>query len=218
MSDVTRRHFVGKSLQGVAAIAGGASVLGVGRPARAGSPNDRVVLALIGAGGRGMDLIKKMAEIPNVFVKTVCDVEDARGRSAVATLEKIQGRSPNHVVDLRQVLDDKEVHGLIVATPEQWHAPATVLACQAGKDVYVEKNISLFAWEGRKMIEAARKYDRVVQAGFQNRSAPYGFSAREYIKQGGLGTVREHGLHDVPQQVARRGPLRPEVALLAAEL
>ena len=84
-----------------------------------------------------------MAAIPNVTVKYVCDVEDAHGKAAVATLEKIQHVAPKHVVNVRRALDDKEVHALVVATPEHWHALAAVWACQAGKDVYCEKNISL---------------------------------------------------------------------------
>jgi predicted dehydrogenase len=189
MSKITRRGFVGKSVGGAGAIAAGAAVFGLPWHVAAASPDDKVVLALMGASGRGMDLVTKMAVIPNVTVKYVSDVEDARGKAAVATLEKIQHVAPKHVVDVRQALDDKEVHALVVATPEHWHALATVWACQAGKDVYVEKNISLCVWEGRKMIEAAKKYGRIVQAGFQNRSAPYGFSAREYIARGGLGRV-----------------------------
>jgi predicted dehydrogenase len=167
-----------------------ASTLAWGAPAvLAGSPAERVFVALMGAGGRGMDVIRKMVQVPDVQVKYVCDVDDTRGKSAAAELDKLQGTAPKHVVDLRDVLDDKEVHGVVIATPEQWHALGTVWACQAGKDVYVEKNISLSVWEGRKMIEAARKYQRVVQAGFQNRSAPYAFSAREYIAKGELGKV-----------------------------
>ncbi|MGO8748400.1 MAG: Gfo/Idh/MocA family protein [Thermoguttaceae bacterium] len=185
---LNRRDFVGTSVRtgtslALAAVPFGASAL------LAGSPSNRVVVALMGAGGRGMDVIRKMVQVPDVQVKYVCDVEDARGKSAVAELAKLQGAAPQHVVDLRTVLDDKEVQGVVVATPEQWHALATIWACQAGKDVYVEKNISLSVWEGRKMIEAARKHQRVVQAGFQNRSAPYAVSARDYIAGGGLGKV-----------------------------
>ena len=90
---------------------------------------------------------------------------------------------------MRRTFDDKDVDGVIVATPEHWHALATVWACQAGKDVYVEKNISLSIWEGRKMVEAARKYQRIVQCGTQNRSAPYALSAREYLASGKLGKI-----------------------------
>jgi predicted dehydrogenase len=169
-------------------------------------------IASLQAAGRGMDLITKMAAIPDVAVKYVCEVDDARGQAAAAALEKIQGHAPKHVVDLRHVLDDKEVHGVVVATPEHWHALATVWACQAGKDVYVEKNLSLFIWEGRKMIEAAGKYGRIVQAGFQNRSAPYGFSAREYIKQGGLGTVMYVKVFNMLNGVVGSYPRHPSPA------
>ena len=206
MNEITRRHFVRKSFEGAAAVAAGATLLG---SARGASANNRVVVALMGAGGRGMDLIKKFAEIPDVAIKYVCDVDDTRGKSAVATLEKLTGTAPKLVADLRQVLDDKEVHGVIVATPEQWHALATVWACQAGKDVYVEKNISLYIWEGRKMIEAAKKYGRIVQAGYQNRSAPYGFSARDYIQKGGLGKVQYVKVFGMLGTVVGGYPLRP---------
>jgi predicted dehydrogenase len=173
----------------VASVAAGAVALR-GLPAvQAGSPANKVVLAIIGAGGRGMDVIVKMLQIPDVAVKYVCDPEEARGKSAVKQIEKIQHSAPTCVADMRKVFDDKDVHGVVIATPEQWHAPGTIRACQAGKDVYVEKNISLSVWEGRKMTEAARRYKRIVQAGFQNRSAPYAFSARDYIAKGGLGKV-----------------------------
>jgi len=187
MRNVTRRSFVGASISGLATV-GAAAQLGL-PVAQAGTPSNKVVLALIGAGGRGMDVILKMLDIPDVAVKYVCDPEDARAQRGIQQIEKTQHAAPAHVRDMRKVLDDKDVHGVVIATPEQWHAPATIWACQAGKDVYVEKNISLSIWEGRKMIEAARKYKRVVQAGFQNRSAPYAFSARDYIKEGGLGQV-----------------------------
>jgi predicted dehydrogenase len=90
---------------------------------------------------------------------------------------------------MRELFDDREVHGVVVSTPEQWHALATILACQAGKDVYVEKCISRHVEEGRKMVEAARKYKRVVQAGTQHRSGHYMVAARAYIRDGNLGDV-----------------------------
>lgn len=87
------------------------------------------------------------------------------------------------------MLERDDIDGVIVATPDHWHGPATILACQAGKDVYVEKPPSHNIWEGRKMVEAARKYKRVVQAGTQNRSAPFSLAALEYIKSGKLGDI-----------------------------
>ena len=188
MTKVTRRRFVRSSLQGSAALAA-ASVLSAPNPLQAGSANDKVVLGLIGAGGRGRYLACQFAGLESVEVKYVSDVEDARGKGSASEIEKIQGFAPRLVADMREMLDDKDLDAVIVGTPEQWHALATIWACQAGKDVFVEKNISHTIWEGRKMIEAARKYKRVVQAGFQCRSAPYVHSARDYIAEGGLGEV-----------------------------
>jgi predicted dehydrogenase len=90
---------------------------------------------------------------------------------------------------MKEVFNDRDIDAVWISTPEHWHSLATVWACQAGKDVYVEKNPSISIWEGRKMVEAAEKYKRIVQIGFQNRSAPYAHSAREYIKSGKLGEV-----------------------------
>ncbi len=181
---VTRRRF----LTGTAALGAAAAISSMERQAMAGA-NDTVVLALIGVGGRGSDHARGFAKLPKVRFKYVCDVDSNRGGSTMLELEKLQGSPAQRVTDMRQVLDDKEVDGVIIATPEHWHALASVWACQAGKDVYVEKNLALSIWEGRKMVEAARKYKRIVQCGFQNRSAPYGESAREYIKSGKLGKV-----------------------------
>lgn len=189
MSKMTRRRFVDASVRGVASVAAGAAALATGPALLAGAPSSKVVLALVGAGGRGMAVIQQMAELPDVAVKYVCDAEEARAQAGAKALAKSQGSAPTCVADMRKALDDKDVHGVVVATPEQWHALGAVWACQAGKDAYVEKNISLSIWEGRKMVEAARKYGRIVQQGCQNRSAPYAFSARDYIRQGGLGKV-----------------------------
>jgi predicted dehydrogenase len=189
MSKLNRRAFIAESSKTLAGIAAGSALLKVSHSATGQSANDKVVLALMGAGGRGSGLAQNFSAIPNVEFKYVCEVNDQRGGDLLRTLEKAQGRAPQRTKDFRRALEDKDVNGIVVATPEQWHALATVWACQAGKDVYVEKNPSLTIWEGRKMIEAARKYNRVVQVGFQNRSAPYGTSAREYLQSGKLGRV-----------------------------
>lgn len=154
------------------------------------SANEKVVLALIGAGGRGTQIILSMQKCtPGVEVKYVCDVDQSRGGRAVNELEKQQKIKPLQVEDMRRIFDDSDVDAVVIATPEHWHALATIWACQAGKDVYVEKNISLTIPEGKKMIEAAQKYNRVIQCGTQNRSAPYSFSARDFIQNGKLGNI-----------------------------
>ncbi len=189
MKPLSRREFVTKSVQGTSALIAAPVILNTAQIARGQSPNDRLTLALIGAGGRGSSLAKGMAGLGNIQFKYVCDVNESRGGEVLRDLEKQQGHAPKRVLDMREVLDDKEVDAVVIATPEHWHALATVWACQAGKDVYVEKNVSGALWEGRKMVEAARKYKRVVQAGLQNRSGPYTHSARAYISSGKLGRV-----------------------------
>src|SRR5713226_363759 len=141
-------------------LIGAATVYGLSdsKPLRAQSANNKVVLGLIGAGGRGTVLGGNLATIENTEFKYVCEVNAERGEALMRKLEEIRGKRPKRVTDMREVFDDKDVDGVVIATPEHWHALATVWACQAGKDVYVEKNPSLTIWEGRKMIEAARKY------------------------------------------------------------
>lgn len=152
--------------------------------------SDKVITALIGAGSWGTNLILEAANSgENIMIKYVCDVDDERGGRAIAELEKIQGFKPIAVRDMRRVYDDKEVDGVFIETPEHWHALAAIWACQAEKDVYVEKTVSHSIFEGQQMIKAAMKYERIVQCGTQNRSADYALTARDYIKSGELGDI-----------------------------
>ncbi|MGH9629884.1 MAG: Gfo/Idh/MocA family protein, partial [Bryobacteraceae bacterium] len=196
MLDVSRRYF----------FVGSAAAAMTSRRAAAQSANSKVVLALIGAGGRGTQLAANFARIENVEFKYICEVNAARGDKVLKDAEQIRGVRPQRVEDMRRTFDDKDVDGVIVATPEHWHALATVWACQAGKDVYVEKNISLSVWEGRKMVEAARKYQRIVQCGTQNRSAPYALTARDYLASGMLGKI----IHVKVYNLLQGGRWKPE--------
>jgi len=183
-----RRDFVGKAMIGTAGLSVGSSLW----PEASSSEgaNDKIVLALIGSGGRGLSSIISTCKVnSNVEVKTVCDVKTTRVEAAVKAVEKELGYRPKSSRNMQEVFDDRDIDAVWISTPEHWHALATIWACQAGKDAYVEKNISLTIQEGRKMIEAAKKYNRIVQCGTQNRSASYGFSAREYIKSGKLGKI-----------------------------
>lgn len=154
------------------------------------SATDKIVLALIGAGGRGTSVILSMQKnTPNVEVKYVCEVDDARGGQAIDELSKSQGYAPQRVKDMRRVFDDRDVDAVVICTPEHWHAPATMRACEAGKDVYVEKNISHSMILGSQMVRAAEKYERVVQCGTQNRSAGFALAAKDYISSGKLGNI-----------------------------
>ncbi len=185
---LNRRRFLGTSGRTTAALATGAGWL-ASLSARAQSPSNKVVLALIGAGGRAAAHASGMSKLPGVEFKYVCDVWTERGGGIINELAASQGRAPRRISDMRVAFEDSDVNAVVIATPEHWHALATVWACQAGKDVYVEKNPSMSVWEGRKMIEAARKYGRIVQVGFQNRSGPYAATARDYIASGKLGRI-----------------------------
>jgi predicted dehydrogenase len=150
--------------------------------------NEKIVLALIGGNNQGravaLNAIKDGAEI-----KTFCDLDDAVLGTVGAALAKAQGKEPGAVKDFRRVLEDKEVDGVIIATPDHWHAIPTLLACQAGKDIYVEKPLSQTIQEGQAMRDAARKYNRVVQVGTQRRSGSGFRSAIDYVASGKLGKV-----------------------------
>jgi len=152
--------------------------------------NDKIVLAIIGAGGRGLPCIINCCKVnENVEIKTVCDVNDARSARGVGEVEKQLGYKPQAVKNMKEVFDDRDIDAVWVSTPDHWHGLATVWACQANKDVYVEKTPSHCIWEGRKMVEAAKKYKQIVQTGLQNRSGAYNISARDYIQSGKLGQV-----------------------------
>jgi predicted dehydrogenase len=154
------------------------------------SPGDKVILSLIGAGSWGTNLTQNIVELDsNIEFRYVCDVDDTRGGAAIDAIRKKQQFQPLRVRDMRKVFDDREVDGVIIATPQHWHGLASIWAMQAGKDVYVEKCVSFTIGEGQKMTEAAMKYERILQCGTQNRSAPYNFRARDYIRSGELGQV-----------------------------
>ena len=180
-----KTHFNRRMFMGTA----GAGVLVVpGRSGRA-APSERVRIAVIGLRNRGTDLTRMFAANPHAEVVAVCDVDDAMFAKPVKAVEKIAGNAPRVEKDFRRLLDDKSIDAVTIATPDHWHALLTVLACQAGKDVYVEKPASHNVVEGRRMVEAARKYDRVVQLGTQQRSTPHVQEAIEHVRSGALGKV-----------------------------
>ena len=153
--------------------------------------NDRVVLASIGIRGQGNALKRGFARLKNVEHKTLCDIDAnlAPERIHDPKLQDVPTFKPALVQDLRRVLDDKDIDAVVIATPNHWHALATIWALQAGKHVYVEKPASHTVWEGRKMIEAAARYDRIVQVGTMNRSRPAVRNAIKFLHDGGIGKV-----------------------------
>ncbi len=162
------------------------------RAARAAirSPNDRISVCVMGLRGRGGSLLSTFASLPEVDVTYVCDIDERVLQSQAEKLADKTGRRPQRIKDYRKALDDKMVDALVIGTPDHWHALPTIHACQAGKDVYVEKPDSHNIMEGRTMVAAVRKYGRVVQLGTQGRSGEMQCSAMEYIAAGHLGKVR----------------------------
>jgi len=165
---------VGAGVAGAAALqwSGAVNVIGA---------NDKVVVGLIGCGGRG----KKVAEDMG-GVAYVCDPDEERLADAA---KKLDVKSANAVTDLRRILDDKSVDAVIIATPDHWHAPAAILACEAGKHVYVEKPASHNLRESRLLVDAARRYSRVVQHGTQSRSSEMIAGAVQMLREGVIGDV-----------------------------
>jgi predicted dehydrogenase len=166
------------------------------QPSFANAPKNaaanKLVLSLIGCGGRGLDVLSGIIkENENIEVKYLCDVNETLSgiKTAIDKYNTAQGYAPKFTGNMKQVFDDKDVDAVIIATPEHWHTLAAIWALQAGKHVYVEKNPTLSIWEGQQLIAATKKYKKILQIGFQNRSAPYAFSAKEYIKSGKLGKV-----------------------------
>jgi predicted dehydrogenase len=165
------------------------------------SPNDTINVAVVGIsgkdrprvrgmiGGRGMVHVNTYAGIPNVRVSAICDVDERLLPGASAEVEKLFGKKPRTEVDFRKLIEDKDIDIISVATPDHWHALQTVWACQAGKDVYVEKPAHQLIAEGKKMIEAARKYDRIVQNGITWRSSTSTKAGVKFLRDGKLGEV-----------------------------
>ncbi len=180
MPTTNRRTFLGA--MGALAVAG--------RLAKAeDAPSERVRLAVIGVRSRGTDLARLFARAKGAEVVAVCDIDDAMLAKPVKAVEEISGKAPRTEKDFRRLLDDKEIDAVAIATPDHWHALLTVFACQAGKDVYCEKPVSHNIVEGRRMVEAARKYNRIVQAGTQRRSASYIQEAISHLQSGGIGKI-----------------------------
>ncbi len=186
-SSFTRRDFLKQS----SLLAAGAATLGVAPAFRAdaASPNEKVMVAIIGCNNRGMNHIDGYLALPNAEIAYICDVDKRVVEKGLAAVAKKQRRKPQGVTDLRKVLEDPKVDAVSIATPDHWHTPATVLACAAGKHVYVEKPGSQNVHECELIVAAARKHKRVVQMGNQRRSWPWVIDAVEAVKAGEIGKV-----------------------------
>ena len=181
-----RREFVKWSAAGVIAGRVAMPPLGMRRDERIRGANDRVVVALIGAGRQGQGNLGNAVKQPDTAVGAVCDVYEP---NLAKGLEVAPGAKSYR--DFRRVLENKDIDAVIIATPDHWHPIQTILACEAGKDVYVEKPISVTVTEGRAMVDAARRYKRIVQTGTQQRSGKHFQQAAELVKSGRIGKVTQ---------------------------
>jgi len=179
VSDQTRRSFF--LTAATAAVTASRS--------RAAAANDKVNVAVVGLGGRGRNHMSAYAKIPGANIVAVCDVNQAALERGQAQVLKDTGKKPKGYADMKQVFADKEIDAVSMPLPNHWHALATIWACQAGKDVYIEKPACHNVFEGEQMVAAARKYNRIVQIGSQSRSMEHKIRAVKLLQEGVIGKV-----------------------------
>ncbi len=154
-----------------------------------GSPNEKVIMGVMGTNSRGLFLARMLAKLPNVEVAYICDVDETVLAKTISEIEKLTGKKPQGVKDIRALLDKKDVDGIAIAAPDHWHAPAALLAVKAGKNVYVEKPCSHNPAEGEMLVAAATKYNKLIQMGSQRRTFPKVIEAMQSLKEGAIGRV-----------------------------
>ena len=189
MTNLTRRQFIGKTA--LASAAAGSLTSPFIRSVRAGEPgaNEKIRLGVIGCGGMGQVDLTDFVANPEVECVTICDLDDARLAKGLEICAKAGRKTPETVKEFRRVLDRKDIDAVLIATPDHWHALPAVMACQAGKDVYVEKPLAKTIDEGRAMVEAMKRHNRIAQMGSQWRSCAHIIEAAEMVRSGRLGKV-----------------------------
>ena len=181
---IDRRDFIktaGKAVTvGAATLALGGKVLGA---------NDRVRVAICGVRGRGKDHIRGFAHVPNAEIAALCDIDESVLNQRLNDVQSLGKPKPKSYVDIRKLLEDKDIDAISIATPNHWHSLMAIWACQAGKDVYVEKPCSHNSFEGRQVVKAVKKYNRICQHGSQSRSNPGMIEAIRHVQDGTIGDV-----------------------------
>ena len=179
-----RRKFIGDAVKASAGVMVAGSL---GRKSFA--KNDEITMAVVGIHGQGKSHFRCFNAIGGVRIKTICEVDQRLYPDAVTFAKSLGVEKIHFEHDIRRVLEDRDIDAISIATPEQWHSLMVIWACQAGKDVYVEKPVSHNIWEGRKSVEAARKYNRIVATGTQQRSFPHIREAMKLLHSGAIGDV-----------------------------
>ncbi len=182
--DQTRRKFIRQS-----AMAGAVAAIQPIPVFSKGLPSRRLQVAVMGVRSRGLVLAENFAQQPDTEVAYICDVQQDYMDTCIAAVAKHQPRKPRGEKDIRRILEDKDIDAIVIAAPDHWHAPAALLAMRAGKHVYLEKPCSHHPQEGEWLIEAQRKYKRVLQMGNQRRSWPHVVEAMEALQGGIIGKV-----------------------------
>jgi predicted dehydrogenase len=190
MSD-SRRDFLRKAAAGTLGFTVGSKILAstAGSYKRISGANEVIHVAVIGCNSRGASMAGTFARQKNTEVIYICDVENVAMQNGIKSVLDVTGKEPRSVRDFRKILDSKDLDAVYIATPDHWHAPASILSLKAGKDVYVEKPLSHNPHEGELLVSAAEKYKRVVQIGTQRRSWPTLTKGIEELKNGVIGKV-----------------------------
>src|SRR3984885_9838906 len=184
--DFNRRDFLITGAAGLTALGSAAFLAPSGLVMGA---NNRVRVALCGVRGRGGDHLHNYSQLPNVQIAALCDIDESVLQKRLAQMEKMGLPKPATYTDVRKLLEDKSIDAVSIATPNHWHSLMAIWACQAGKDVYVEKPCSHNLWEGGQLVRAAAKYSRIVQHGTQSRSDPAVQDGIKKMQDGLIGDV-----------------------------
>jgi predicted dehydrogenase len=191
MRFLNRRDFLQDTAALAAAMAGATAAVADEKPVvKKGPANDKLRVAVVGVNGRGMSHVSGFANRNNCVVTTICDCDEAVIGRAMKTVERAQGQAPKFEQDIRKIVENKDIDIVSIATPNHWHSLAAIWAIQNGKDVYVEKPVSHNVSEGRRIVEAARKYNRICQAGTQSRSGTGLREAMAFLHAGKLGKIK----------------------------
>jgi predicted dehydrogenase len=194
-----RRYFLGSAISAGVAL----------RASAAASPNDTIRVACVGFRGRGRDHIQAYNRMNNVEIVALCDIDESVLNRQVAAQEKAKGKRPAAYTDIRKLLEDKSIDAISIASPNHSHTMQTVWACQAGKDVYVEKPCSHDMFEARQIVAASKKYGRIVQHGTQQRSG-IGREVIQHLREGLIGDIyMSRGLCFKWRDTIGRKPVEP---------
>src|SRR2546425_10107019 len=182
----SRRAFLKLTSAGVSSTALGVTASSY---AKIMGANDRVRVAVCGVRGRGKDHIHGFSRVPLTEIAALCDVDESVLNQRLGDVEKLGLPKPKSYVDVRKLLEDKDIDAISIAAPNHWHALMAIWACQTGKDVYVEKPCSHNWFEGRQLVRAVKKYNRICQHGSQSRSNPGMMEAIQHLHDGTIGDV-----------------------------